>query len=105
MKHPGAILWLSEIDEVFHPKVHHLLYVHLIPFMDTLQQAVDLKDMQAAFCYPYIHCGTGARKQEKLIFVSINCTGKVSLYCQISTQVLLVMPLNLLSLQNNLLYH
>lgn len=57
VKHPCAILWLCEIDEVFNAKVHHLLYLHLIPFMDTLQQAVDLKDLQAILCYPAGHYG------------------------------------------------
>lgn len=57
MKHPCAVLWLSEIDEVFHPEVDHLLYLHLIPFMDALQQAVDLKDLQADLCCSATHYG------------------------------------------------
>lgn len=65
MKHPCAILWLSEIDEVFHPEVHHLLYLHLIPFMDALQQAVDLKDLQAAHCYSACHHGVRQGLVEK----------------------------------------
>lgn len=55
MKHPSAVLWLSEIDEVFNAELHHLLYLHLIIFMDALQQAVDLTDLQGAFRYPATH--------------------------------------------------
>lgn len=59
MKSPRATSRLREVDEVFHREVHHLLYLLLVAFMDALQQAVDLKDLQAALCRPAAHHGAG----------------------------------------------
>lgn len=50
VKCPCPVLRLSEVDQVFHPVGHHLLYLRRVPFMDGLQQTVDLEDLQAALC-------------------------------------------------------
>lgn len=57
MKHPGAVTWLGEIDEVLNSKLQHLPYLNLIPYVDPLQQSVDLTDLKATLCYSADHCG------------------------------------------------
>lgn len=61
VQRPRAVLWLRQIDEVLHPELHHLLDLQLVRLMDTLQQAVDLQDLQAALCYPATHDGARQR--------------------------------------------
>lgn len=58
MKHPGAVPWLCEVDEIFHSQVHHVLNLFPVSFQDILQQAVDLQDLQAALGHPAAHFDT-----------------------------------------------
>lgn len=64
VKCPLSILWLCEIDEVFHPEVDHFLNLCLIVFMDVLQQAVDLQHLQAVVHLPSGHACDVHRRPE-----------------------------------------
>lgn len=69
MKHPGAITWLGEIDEVLNSKLQHLPDLNLIPYVDPLQQSVDLTDLKATLCYPADHCGgTSVTCSKRIMF-------------------------------------
>lgn len=55
MKHTGAVLWLCEVDEIFHSVFYHILNLFPVSFQDVLQQAVDLQNFQAVLGHPAAH--------------------------------------------------
>lgn len=67
MKNPDAVTWLGQIDEVWYSELYHLYYLYLIPYVDPLQQSVDLADLKAALCHPADHCGV----------TRITCSGRI----------------------------
>lgn len=80
MQHSCTVLWLSEIDEVLHPKVHHLLYVRRILLVDGLQQAIDLTHLQAALCFSATHPRirkTLLRKEDTSLHTSHNMMSRL----------------------------
>lgn len=75
VKHPHSILWLGEIYKIFCSNVQQHLYVCLISFMDALQQAVDLKDLQVVLCHMNAHSVVKGRqnKTKESCYFMIQC--------------------------------